>query len=104
MSGGWAMLGGFEANWDEHSQIREREREKLIKYCIQSLHCSIFVYLQRFRKTDAGVFCAMLCKFLHFLYFAITDAIVLRIVNPHFCTIKVGRFLVIESSMLEIDV
>ena len=71
------MLGGFEANWDEHRQRREREREKLIKDCIQSLHgyCSIFVYLQRFRR-----------------------------VNPHFCTIKVGQFLVIESSMQEIDV
>ena len=98
------MLGGFEANWDEHKQRREREREKLIKYCIQSLHYSIFVYLQRFRKTNACVFCAMLCKFLHFLYFAMTHAIALRRVNPHFYTIKVGQFLVIESSMLEIDV
>ena len=100
------MLGGFEANWDEHKQRREREREKLIKYCTQSLHgyCSIFVYLQRFRKIDSGVFCVVLCKFLHFLYFTMTDAIALRRVNPHFCTINVGRFLVIESSMLEIDV
>ena len=57
-----------------------------------------------FRKTNAGVFCAMLCKFVHFLYFAMTNAIALRRVNPPFCTIKVRQFLVIESSMLEIDV
>ena len=24
---------------------------------------------------DAGVFCTILCKFLHFLYFTMTDAI-----------------------------
>ena len=61
----------------------EREKEKLIKYYMQSysnrvyLHgyCSIFVYLQRFRKIDASVFCAILCKILHCLYFAMTDAI-----------------------------
>ena len=40
---------------------------------------SIFVYLQRFRKTDAGVFCAMLCKFLHFLYFVMINAIALTV-------------------------
>ena len=98
----WVDLKQTRINTDKEE--REREREKLIKYCIQSLHCSIFVYLQRLRKTDVGVFCVMLCKFLHFLFFAMTDAIALRRVNPHFCTIKVGQFLVIESSMQEIDV
>ena len=36
---------------------------------------SIFLFLQDFRKTDAGIFYAMLCKFLHFLYFTMIDAI-----------------------------
>ena len=62
--------------------MRERKR-KLLKYRLQSysnhvyLHdyCSIFVYLQRFRKTDVGVFCAMLCKILQFLHFTLIDVI-----------------------------
>ena len=41
-------------------------------------YCSKFGYLQSFTWTDAGVFCAMLCKFLHFLYFAMIDAIALN--------------------------
>jgi len=36
-----------------------------------------FGYLQSFTCSDASVICAMLCKFLHFLCFAMTDAIAL---------------------------
>ena len=46
-------------------------------------YCSIFVYLQRFRKTNACVFCVMLCKFLHFLYFAMIDAIALTVYQTY---------------------
>ena len=42
-------------------------------------YCNIFVYLQRFRKTDASVFYAMLYKFLHFLNFVMIDAIALYV-------------------------
>ena len=79
MGDGWAMLGVCAANLGQtQTKMRERKR-KLLKYRIQSysnhvyLHdyCSIFVYLQRFRKTIAGVFCVMLCKFLHFLHFTL---------------------------------
>ena len=38
-------------------------------------YCSKFGYLQSFTWFDVGVFCAMLCKFLYFMYFAMTDAI-----------------------------
>ena len=62
----------------------EGESERLIKYYIQNysnrvLHGygSIFIYLQSFRKTDACIFCIILCKFFHFLYFATTDVIAL---------------------------
>ena len=84
---GWAVSGVCAANLGQtQTKKREREREKLLKYRIQSysnrvyLHgyCTIFVYLQRFRKTNASVFCVMLCKFLHLLHFTLIDAIALR--------------------------
>ena len=36
---------------------------------------NIFLFLQGFRKTDVGIFYTILCKFLHFLYFTMIDAI-----------------------------
>ena len=40
---------------------------------------SNLLYFQRFTRIDASVLCAILCKFLHFLYFPITNTIALRI-------------------------
>ena len=87
---GW-WLGSVECmckklGTNTDKEERAREREKLLKYYIQSysnrvyLHgyCSTFVYLQMFRKTNASVFCVMLCKFFHFLHFTLTNAIALR--------------------------
>ena len=56
----WLDLQQTGMNTDKE----EREREKLIKYCLQNYNNC--VYLQRFRKTDACVFCAILCKFCTF--------------------------------------
>ena len=40
-------------------------------------YCSKIGYLQSYTTTDACVFYAIFCKFLHFLYFRHIDAIAL---------------------------
>ena len=52
---------------------REKEREKKIKckVTVTMLHgyCNKIGYLQSYTTTDACVFYAILCKFLHFFVF-----------------------------------
>ena len=41
-------------------------------------YCSKCGYMQSYASIDAGLFYAILCKFLHILHFTPTDAIALR--------------------------
>ena len=57
-------------------------------------YCSKFGYLQTFAIFDACLFHAILCKFLHFLYFTLTDAITLirckATVTLHICKVTIA--------------
>ena len=72
------------------TQTKKREREKLIKYCIQSYsnraymhyYCSTFVYIHNFASTDISVFwvkCVKLTTFCILHNFTTSDAVVLNI-------------------------
>ena len=41
-------------------------------------YCNTIVYLHKFRQSGTSPFYAILCKFYHFLYFSMADAIALR--------------------------
>ena len=63
-----------EPNWKINKIIRCKATVTVHKHG----YCSKFRYLQSFTWFDASVFCAMLCNFLYFLYFAMTDKIALN--------------------------
>ena len=59
-------------------------------------YCNKFWYLQSFIWSNAGFFCAMLCKFLHFLYFTMTDVIALKVFERTCLYLFDGIFFLVD--------